>query len=107
MRLVWVKTAEGRERLVDLDFKAKSDRNISRRETLTAKARRALRIQLGRDFTTESELRAHMKQNNLRFVDRGEPQEIARRGTEEYLRDTRPGKRGKNPIAKAHGYSHW
>ena len=104
MRLQWVDVGAGRQRLVDIDFKTPEDRATTTRETLTAKERRSLRIRFGKDFKTESELRSHMKANDLRFLEKGERQDRAKRMTKEWLRDTKPGERGKCPMADATGY---
>ena len=109
MALVWVDTGAGRQRLVDTGkSEEKSKHSVYvRPDHLSAKVRRALKIQLGVDIDSESALRAHMRANDLRFVDRGESVDKVGRTRKEWLRETRAGDRGKNPVAKTNGYSHW
>lgn len=111
MSLVWVKTGAGREVLVDTGkipvTKSGKHSVYVRPEHLSAKARRALKIQLGVDIDSESSLRRYMKDHDLRFVDRGEKVDKDGKTRKEWIKDTRPGERGRNPTAKSHGYSHW
>ena len=107
MRLQWVDVGAGRQRLVDLDFKGNADAPLTRRDTLTQKERRGLYLQTGKKFGTMSECRAYMKANDMRFIDRGDRQDRARKRMKEYMRDTKPGDRGRAPFlskdSKRHG----
>jgi hypothetical protein len=109
----WIQVGEGRWRLVDTGATAEGTRDNARStpyvrpERLSAKARRALKIQLGVDIDSESALRAHMRDNDLRFVDRGEAVDKTRAERQRWLKETKPGDRGQSPVAKEHGYSHW
>lgn len=90
---VWVDVGPGRQRLVDVD--AKPVKGVSapyvRPEHLSPKARRALRLQLGRDFDSESSLRAYLRDHDMRFVDKGDNQDKGRKRMQEFMRETRPG----------------
>ena len=104
MRLKWIKTAEGREVLVDLDFKGGlADKNLTRRDTLTAKEHRGLKLQLGRDFDSMSQVRAYMKANDMRFIDKGDRQDRARTRMKDWMKNTKPGERGRTPFSSTRG----
>lgn len=109
MSLVWVDVGAGRQRLVETNQRHTTDSSAPyvRPDRLTAKARRALAIQLGVSFDSESALRRHMKDNGLRFVDRGEKVDKVRRSREEWIAGTEPGKRGKAPHVRSTGYAHY
>lgn len=102
----WVKVAEGREVLVPDDYEEPKSvaAPFVRNEHLSAKQRRALRIKLGRDFTSVSELRAHMRDNDLRHVEKGDAVDRASTLRREWIRDTKPGQRGRNPACGPKGY---
>jgi hypothetical protein len=106
---VWVEVSPGRQRLVEVDTPATGGSNAPfiRREHLSPKARRALRIQLGRDFDSESSLRAYLKQNDMRLIDKGEKVDKDRKTREAWLKDTKPGQRKGGPHVGSHGYNHW
>jgi hypothetical protein len=106
---VWVEVAPGRSRLVDTDERPEALRVAApfvRQERLTAKSRKKLKMQLGRDFDSESQLRAYMRDNGMRFIDNGEKCDDVRRKRKDWLRNTKPGERGKNPFVGPMGYGH-
>ena len=104
MRWEWVDAGAGRKRLVDMDAVAvQSDRNTTHRDTLTAKDRRSLKLQLGRDFDSMSAVRAYMKLHDFRFIDKGDRQDRARTRMKEWIRDTKPGERGRTPFKSTRG----
>ncbi len=109
MSLIWVEVAPGRQRLIDAGVKTAAGSNAPyiRPEHLSPKARRALRIQLGRDFDSESSLRAYLKANDLRLIDKGEKVDKDRKTREAWLKDTKPGERKGGPHVGSHGYNHW
>lgn len=86
--------------LVDLDALPPSeDKNLTRRDTLTEKERRGLKLQLGRDFDSMSQVRAYMKLHDFRFIDKGDRQDRARQRMKEWARETKPGERGRPPFS--------
>ena len=94
MANVWVPVGAGRWRLVDTGATAVASRQgapFVRNERLSPKARKALKVQLGRDFDSESSLRAYMKDNDLRFIDPGDNQDKGRKRMAEFMRETKPG----------------
>lgn len=107
--MVWVEVAPGRQRLVDTGAKVADDATgvYVRPEHLSPRARRALRIQLGRDFDSESSLRSYLKANDMRLIDKGEKVDKVRRSREEWIKGTKPGERGKAPHVMPSGYSHY
>ena len=90
--MIWVEVVPGRWRLVDDKKKSSEPAPCSpfvRNERLSPKARRALKIQTGRDFDSESAARAYMRENNLRIVEGGEG-----RSRKRWVKGTKPGDRG-------------
>ena len=69
-----------------------------RKEHLSLKERKGLRLQLGRDFDSRSSLEAYMKDHDMRFIDKGDRQDRARVRMKEWMRDTEPGNRGRPPF---------
>ena len=104
MKREWIQIANGRWRLVDMDAAPKAtDRNLTRRDTLTAREKRGLYLQTGQRFGSMSECRAYMKANDMRFIDKGDRQDRARTRMKEWVRDTSPGNRGREPFKSTRG----
>ena len=103
----WVEIRAGRWMLVSDEPKSKGDPGrapLVRNEHLTARAKRALYLQTGKKFDSESQVRAYLRDNNLRIEEKGEPNDIMRREDKKWLRDTKPGQREKNPLIGFRGY---
>lgn len=98
--LRWVKVGEGREVLMDDTPKpeAKSAPFV-RNERLSPKAKRALEIQTGRKFDSESSVRAYLRDNDLRIVEGSEGRERRK-----WIKGTKPGDRGKYHHTNHLGY---
>lgn len=106
----WVQVTEGRWRLVDGDgppSDPKKPAPFVRNEHIDPAERRKLAIQLGENFDSESALRRYLKDNGMRLRERGDKMDTIRKARKEWLRDTKPGQRGRNPVAGPNGYSHY
>jgi hypothetical protein len=105
----WIEIAPGRYRLVDTGATAvasRVDAPFVRNEHISPEERRKLALQLGERFDSESALRRYMKDNGLRLREKGDRMDKIRTARKAWLADTKPGQRGKNPIAGPRGYSH-
>jgi len=107
--VIWVEVVPGRWRLVD-DKKKSADPSVPapfvRNERISPEERRKLGIQLGENFDSESSYRRYLKENGLRQREKGDRLDQIRDARKAWFKDTKPGQRGKNPIAGPMGYSH-
>lgn len=97
----WIPIGAGRWRLVDTSATAvasRSDAPAILSDHLSLKERRGLKMQLGRDFDSRSRLNAYMKDHDMRFVEKNDRQDRGYRRMKEWIRDTKPGDRGRPPF---------
>ena len=110
MARVWVEVGAGRWRLMDADDGASTTTEAApfvRPDRIGKDEQRKIALQLGVRVDSESALRRHLKDNGMRLRESGDRMDKIRKERKQWLRDTEPGKRGKNPTAGPSGYSHY